>query len=88
MHMSPRSSRDDEPDENAPPPSSFYKGQKVQVEVVSFGPLGASVDVVGLGHDFDTVLPQGQEPLGKGLVLQREIRYFRQARNNLVRACE
>ena len=41
--------------------------------------------MVGLGHDFDDVLPEGDEPYGKGLILQREIQYFRQARDNLVR---
>ena len=63
---------------------SFRAGDQVQVEVVSFGPLGASVEVVGLGHSKDAeLLPADQEPYGFGLILQKEIAYFRQGRNNL-----
>jgi hypothetical protein len=65
-------------------------GDKIQVEVTSFGPLGASVEIVALGHDPDDVPPSessGSDPaagaIGRGLVLQREIAYFRQARSNV-----
>jgi len=51
--------------------------------VLSFGPLGASVDVVGMGHSPDNLIPETEPPLGQGLVLQKEIHYFRQARNNV-----
>eukprot|EP00339_Tiarina_fusa_P029511 CAMPEP_0117042194 /NCGR_PEP_ID=MMETSP0472-20121206/29402_1 /TAXON_ID=693140 ORGANISM="Tiarina fusus, Strain LIS" /NCGR_SAMPLE_ID=MMETSP0472 /ASSEMBLY_ACC=CAM_ASM_000603 /LENGTH=206 /DNA_ID=CAMNT_0004753375 /DNA_START=134 /DNA_END=754 /DNA_ORIENTATION=+ len=62
----------------------FTPGDKVQVEMVSFGPLGASVDVIGLSHDADEpLLPPSQEPHGRGLVLQKEIAYFRQARGGV-----
>ncbi|KAL3935380.1 MAG: hypothetical protein SGBAC_009089 [Bacillariaceae sp.] len=56
---------------------------KVQVEVVSFGPLGASVDVVGISHDSNAMLPEGAEPYAVGLIYQQEISYFRQARDNV-----
>ena len=62
---------------------NFRRGDSIQVEVVSFGPLGASVDVVGIGHSPDSVIAETEPPLGQGLVLQREIHYFRQARNNV-----
>lgn len=55
----------------------------MQIEVLSFGPLGASVDIVGLGHSPDNLIPETEPPLGKGLVLQKEIHYFRQGRNNV-----
>jgi predicted RNA-binding protein (virulence factor B family) len=62
--------------------SEFQAGDKVQVEVVQFGPLGASVQVIGRGHGDDAVLLSAdEEPLGTGLILQKEISYFRQARN-------
>lgn len=63
--------------------TSFKYGDKVQVEVVQFGPLGASVDVVGAGHSPDDIIPEDEPPLGTGLILQKEIRYFREARNNV-----
>lgn len=62
--------------------SEFKAGDKVQVEVLSFGPLGASVHVIGRGHGDDAILlGSDEEPLGTGLILQKEISYFRQARN-------
>lgn len=61
----------------------FKQGSKVQVEVVSFGPLGASVDVVGISHDSNAMLPEGAEPYAIGLIYQQEISYFRQARDNV-----
>jgi predicted RNA-binding protein (virulence factor B family) len=61
---------------------SFHPGDSIQVEVTSFGPLGASVEVVGLSHDGE-LLPANQEPFGTGLILQKEIAYFRKARDNV-----
>jgi hypothetical protein len=61
----------------------LQQGDAVQIEVVSFGPLGASVEVVGIGHNPDDLIPETDHSLGRGLVLQREISYFRQARNNV-----
>jgi CvfB-like winged helix domain len=63
--------------------NKFETGEKIQVEVVSFGPLGASVQVVGRGHDAEGLIAVNDEPLGTGLILQMEIGYFRQARNNV-----
>jgi hypothetical protein len=65
------------------PLPTFTKGQAIQVEVLSFGPLGASVDVIALDHASDNVLPEGAVPHATGLILQREIAYFRTARRNV-----
>ena len=62
---------------------SFQRGDAVQVQVMSFGPLGASVDVIAASHDDDQIIPETEPPLAKGLILQKEISYFRQARNNV-----
>ena len=63
---------------------SFKAGDKIQVEVTSFGPLGASVSVVGFHHGPEVdLLPVDAEPYGTGLILQQEIAYFRQARGNV-----
>eukprot|EP00536_Pseudo-nitzschia_multiseries_P000935 jgi/Psemu1/179738/e_gw1.11.28.1 len=64
---------------------SFRPGDKIQVEVVNFGPLGASVEVIGLGHGDDVpLLPvDAPEAYGYGLILQKEISYFRNARDNV-----
>jgi predicted RNA-binding protein (virulence factor B family) len=62
--------------------TAFNVGDPIQVEVISFGPLGASVSVVGLGHDGELVHVDG-EPYAYGLILQKEIAYFRQARDNV-----
>jgi len=63
---------------------SFRRGDKVQVEVVRFGRLGASVSVVGHGsHNEEDMISEQDEPLATGLVLQREIQYFRAARDGL-----
>jgi CvfB-like winged helix domain len=63
-------------------PPDFQTGDKIQVEVTSFGPMGASVDIVAYGsHDSDAVLPIDVPALGKGLILQKEIAYFRESRN-------
>lgn len=73
-------------DDNPPPRSTsghtFRPGDSIQVEVTSFGPLGASVDVIGLGHDGD-LLPAHMDPYTTGLIVQKEIAYFRQARDNV-----
>jgi hypothetical protein len=64
--------------------STFQPGTKIQVEVISFGPLGATVDVIGVGsHDLNDVIPESEPPLATGLILQREIQYYRQKRNNV-----
>jgi len=62
--------------------TKFKAGDCIQVEVTSFGPLGASVAVVGLGHEGE-LLPVDQEPYGYGLISQREIAFFREARDNV-----
>jgi len=64
---------------------SFRPGDKIQVEIVNFGPLGASVEVIGIGHGDDAPLLPSDAPeaYGYGLILQKEISYFRNARNNV-----
>jgi len=71
---------DDDADEISSP---FKPGDKIQIEVISFGPLGASVEVIGDSHDPDCLVPESDPPLAQGLVLQKEIRYFREARGNV-----
>ena len=63
----------------------FRPGDKIQVEVVNFGPLGASVEVIGLAHGDDVPLlsTDAAEAYAYGLILQKEISYFRNARNNV-----
>ncbi|KAL7570080.1 hypothetical protein ACA910_017112 [Epithemia clementina (nom. ined.)] len=64
--------------------SRFASGDKLLVEVKSFGPWGAGVDVVAHGsHDPKHIIPTSEPPLAKGFILQSEIHYFRQARNNV-----
>jgi len=64
-------------------PAIFKPGDNIQVEVIQFGPLGASVEVIGLGHGDDVPLlpPDAPEPYGLGLIIQQEIKYFRESRN-------
>lgn len=62
---------------------SFKSGDKIQVEVISFGPLGASVEVIACGHEADDLISEDQPALGRGLILQKEIAFFRQGRNNI-----
>ena len=51
---------------------------------MSFGPLGASVAVVGIGHGEDVrLVPVDAEPYATGLIVQQEISYFRKSRNNV-----
>ena len=62
----------------------FRRGDKIQVEVTRFGYLGASVDVIAhLSHDDKDLIPESEPPLGMGLILQKEIQYFRDARDGL-----
>lgn len=62
---------------------SFKSGDKIQVEVISFGPLGASVEVIGCGHGEEDLISEDQPALGQGLILQKEISFFRQGRQNV-----
>lgn len=63
---------------------TFEKGDKVQVEVISFGPLGASVDVIAHNsHDPSDCIATDEPALGRGLILQREIKYFREKRGGV-----
>jgi len=61
----------------------FKRGDPIQVEVLSFGPMGASADIVGLGHNPDSLIPESDPALGGGIIFQREIGYFREARQNV-----
>ena len=69
--------------DDSQPTIKFRVGDTIQVEVVSFGPLGASVDIVGVGHEADSLIGEEDPPFGTGLVLQLEIRYFREGRNGV-----
>jgi len=54
------------------------------VEVIYFGPLGASVDVVAHNsHTPSNCIPQDEPALGRGMILQREINYFRRGRGDV-----
>mmetsp|Transcript_496 Transcript_496/g.818 ORF Transcript_496/g.818 Transcript_496/m.818 type:complete len:250 (+) Transcript_496:96-845(+) len=68
-------------DEDTDGNSNFQTGTAIQIEVMSFGPLGASVEVVGEGHNPDNLISETAPALGRGLILQKEIHYFRQARD-------
>ena len=61
----------------------FRRYDKIQVEVVRFGKLGASVEVIGLGHAEEDCIGEKEPALGRGLILQREIQYFRSSRGGL-----
>jgi len=64
--------------------SEFKRGDKILVEVLKFGRLGASIDVVGKGHDVQqNMIGPEEATLGSGLILQSEIHYFRAARDGL-----
>uniref|UniRef100_A0A7S2WIB0 Conserved virulence factor B-like winged helix domain-containing protein n=1 Tax=Eucampia antarctica TaxID=49252 RepID=A0A7S2WIB0_9STRA len=64
--------------------TDFSRGDKIQVEVTRFGVLGASVEVIAhKSHEEDDVIPESEPPLGVGLILQREIHYFRSARDGV-----
>jgi CvfB-like winged helix domain len=77
-----------EPDEDTtaaatPNISGFQRGMLVIVEVMKFGPLGASVDVVAKSHDPNDVVPASADALGQGLIDQQEISYYRSSRDGL-----
>eukprot|EP00571_Detonula_confervacea_P012033 CAMPEP_0172307584 /NCGR_PEP_ID=MMETSP1058-20130122/8409_1 /TAXON_ID=83371 /ORGANISM="Detonula confervacea, Strain CCMP 353" /LENGTH=267 /DNA_ID=CAMNT_0013019789 /DNA_START=142 /DNA_END=945 /DNA_ORIENTATION=+ len=61
----------------------FKKGDLVMVEVIFFGPLGASVDVVGHSHNQADCIPQDEPALGRGMILQSEIDFFRRGRDGI-----
>jgi len=73
----------DSTDNNSGNPPDFRPGDKIQVEIVSFGPMGASVDIVASSHNPDRIIPASQAPLGQGLILQKEISYYRQGRGGV-----
>lgn len=65
-------------------PIRFRKGDLIQVEVVKFGRLGASVEIIAHNSHYEKdLIPEEEEPLGYGLILQREIGYFRASRGGL-----
>lgn len=75
------SSGDDESELFQP---KFKRGDRVLVEVISFGHLGASVDVVGHhSHNLSDCIPQDEPALARGMILQREIDYFRRGRGGV-----
>lgn len=60
----------------------FQPGTKIQVEILTFGVLGASVDVVGINsHNMDDIISENEPAIATGLILQKEISYYRQSRN-------
>jgi hypothetical protein len=62
----------------------FKKSDLVLVEVIYFGPLGASVDVVAHNsHNLSDCVAQEEPALGRGMILQREIDYFRRGRDGV-----
>ncbi len=70
-------------DQNFANPLKFLKGHKIQVEVVSFGRLGASVEIIAKSHEKEDLIAEDDEPLGYGLILQSEIAYFRKSRRGV-----
>jgi len=65
-------------------PLRFLRGDLIQVEVVRFGPLGASVEIIAhKSHEEKDLIPQDEEPIGYGLILQKEIGYFRSGRGGV-----
>jgi hypothetical protein len=62
----------------------FRRGDLIQVEVINFGPLGASVDVIAhRSHDPADCISPDEPALGRGMILQREINYFRRGRGGV-----
>jgi CvfB-like winged helix domain len=80
----------------------FPPGTKILVEVISFGVLGASVEVIGVNsHDMNDISSSSSNTAAEnvdnsnnmsgnnlplyatGLILQKEIEYYRQSRNNV-----
>ena len=83
LKMESMESTDDTEPAELPYHKDFFPGTKIQVEVMAFGPLGASVEVISLSHKPDDLVPVGDPPLGRGIILQREISYFRQWRHDV-----
>jgi hypothetical protein len=62
----------------------FKRQDLVMVEVIYFGPLGASVDVVAHNtHNISDCISQNEPALGRGMILQREIDYYRRSRGGV-----
>ncbi|KAL7539295.1 hypothetical protein ACHAWF_006369 [Thalassiosira exigua] len=62
----------------------FKRDDRVMVEVIYFGPLGASVDIVAHNsHNQSDIIPQSEPALGRGMILQREIDFFRRGRRGV-----
>lgn len=62
----------------------FRRQDLVMVEVIYFGPLGASVDVVAHNtHNISDCISQNEPALGRGMILQREIDYYRRGREGI-----
>jgi predicted RNA-binding protein with RPS1 domain len=68
---------------NQDPVVSLKRGDAIQVEVTRFGPLGASVEIVGTSHDPNSLIGENDPTIARGLILQKEIGYFRAARDGL-----
>lgn len=63
-----------------------YKvGDKVLIEIVQFGPLGGTANVVASGHRPQDLPPEDEEwpVLAIGLISQRELGYFRDQRRGM-----
>ena len=74
-------SADDDDDAFMP---EFTKGDQIMVEVIYFGPLGASVDVVShKSHNTLDCITQDEPALGRGMILQKELDYFRRGRGGV-----
>lgn len=53
-------------------------------EVIFFGPLGASVDIIAHNsHNPSDCISQDEPALGRGMILQNEINYFRRGRGGV-----
>jgi CvfB-like winged helix domain len=62
----------------------FRVGLPIMVEVVSFGPLGASVAIIAKSHNpEEAVKSSAENPLATGIIYQSEIGYFREMRRNI-----
>lgn len=63
---------------------NFRRGDKIQVEILRFGPLGATVDIIAhKSHSEEDIIADDEPALGCGLIYQQEITYFRDSRNGL-----
>uniref|UniRef100_A0A7S2PPT2 Conserved virulence factor B-like winged helix domain-containing protein n=1 Tax=Leptocylindrus danicus TaxID=163516 RepID=A0A7S2PPT2_9STRA len=61
----------------------FSRGDHIQVEIVRFGRLGASVEVIARSHREEDLINEDEPAIAEGLILQKEIHYFREKRNGL-----